>query len=940
MILCLLLGLLGCNVDSDRKKGSTDLVLPDDLEAVLWAESPMFYNPTAMDVDAKGRIWVTEAVNYRSFKHDGTNPFHHKEGDRVVILEDTNGDGQADKSTVFVQDKDLQAPVGLAVIGNKVIVSSAPSLIVYTDEDGDDIPDHKEVLLTGFGGYDHDHSLHSVVAGPDGRWNFITGNAGPHMVKDKSGWELRSGSVYIGGTPYSTENTPAMVSDDGRIWTGGLALRMNSDGTGLTVLAHNFRNAYELALDSYGNMWQNDNDDQVKTCRTSFVMEGGNAGYFSADGSRTWKADQRPDQDLFTAHWHQEDPGVMPAGDNMGSGAPTGVAVVESDALGSTYRGMVLSADAGRNLIFGYKPSPLGAGFDLSDRRTFASSVRESTEDYLWNNTDIDSSKWFRPSDVALGTDGAVYIADWYDPIVGGHAMHDTVGYGRIYKVVPKGGRLPKVSIDLRNLEGQKAALLNPAVNVRNAGFTALRKRGDAITPDILSMIEQEENPYHRSRGIWLLAQLGPQGKIATEAFLKAADASTRLVAFRALRSTNSNVLEYARDLAKDPSPAVRRDLAISLRDMGFEKCRQVVMDLVDAYDGKDRWYLEALGTAMDGKEQRFYPLLLERFGDDPLAWSAEMSNVVWRIHPEAAIPALKKRVLSDQVSFEDRKAALVAIAFIPTRAAARTVKEIEKNIHDPYFRDLAGWWLAYRSSNEWAGFYEVDVQKEVLSSEVIEWQKVVTSGEASTADRDSAAIGLAADPAGGRILIQLAAGNLLSVAQKEFIAEYIYGNPDQSVRVLAGEYFKRKGSTNTYSVPDILKIRPHLEKGRDLFRLSCATCHSKGAEGADIGPDLSDIRTKMDRKSLLDAIINPNADIVFGYEPWLITMKDGASHYGFLQSEGDFLVLKDAVGNVTTLEAKDVESRERTRTLMPNPETLGLDEQGLADIVEYLIRG
>ncbi len=177
---------------SDKKiSKSLDLYLPDNLEAALWAESPMFYNPTNMDVDIKGRIWITEAVNYRNFNNDSTKFLHHAKGDRVMILEDRNGDGKADTAKVFVQDEDLISPLGIAVIGNKVIVSCSPNLIVYTDENGDDVADKKEILLTGFGGKDHDHSLHAVFAGPDGNWYFNAGNAGPHIVTDKGGWSLR-----------------------------------------------------------------------------------------------------------------------------------------------------------------------------------------------------------------------------------------------------------------------------------------------------------------------------------------------------------------------------------------------------------------------------------------------------------------------------------------------------------------------------------------------------------------------------------------------------------------------------------------------------------------------------------------------------------------------------------------------------------------------------
>ncbi|MBD0256008.1 MAG: dehydrogenase, partial [Cytophagales bacterium] len=117
---------------------SNQLYLPDDLEATVWAEAPLFHNPTNVDVDARGRLWVTEAVNYRNFNNKPDSILHHAAGDRVVILEDSDGDGKADRSKVFVQDKDLVSPLGIAVIGNQVIVSCSPHLIVYTDADGDD----------------------------------------------------------------------------------------------------------------------------------------------------------------------------------------------------------------------------------------------------------------------------------------------------------------------------------------------------------------------------------------------------------------------------------------------------------------------------------------------------------------------------------------------------------------------------------------------------------------------------------------------------------------------------------------------------------------------------------------------------------------------------------------------------------------------------------
>ena len=86
------------------------LWLPEGWTSTLWAESPQLYNPTNMDVDARGRIWITEAVNYRDFNNKPGRFPHFAKGDRVVILEDTNGDGRADSTKVFVQDENLVAP--------------------------------------------------------------------------------------------------------------------------------------------------------------------------------------------------------------------------------------------------------------------------------------------------------------------------------------------------------------------------------------------------------------------------------------------------------------------------------------------------------------------------------------------------------------------------------------------------------------------------------------------------------------------------------------------------------------------------------------------------------------------------------------------------------------------------------------------------------------
>ncbi|GAB3770680.1 hypothetical protein GCM10028818_08470 [Spirosoma horti] len=971
---------------------SNTLYLPNDLEATLWAEAPMFYNPTNMDIDARGRVWITEAVNYRKFNNKAESRLDHPEGERIVILEDTNGDGKADDSKVFVTDPELVSPLGIAVIGNKVIVSCAPNLVVYTDENGDDKPDKKEIMLTGFGGLDHDHALHALVAGPDGKYYFNTGNAGPHMVTDKDGWTLRSGSLYVGGTPYNKLNHGNQVSDDGRVWTGGMALRIDPDGSNLKVMAHNFRNNYETALDSYGNMWQNDNDDQVVACRTSFLMEGANAGYFSSDGTRYWQGDQRPGQPIPVAHWHQEDPGVMPAGDISGAGSPTGMVVYEGDELGPQYRGMLLSAEAGRNVIFSYKPEPAGAGFRLP-RTDFISTFPEVDATYKWDAVTNDPRKWFRPSDVAVGTDGAIYIADWYDPVVGGHQMQDHKGYGRIYRITPKGKKLKAPKIDLRTTQGQIAALLNPAVNVRMLGFEALAAQGEKAVEPVMALLSSP-NPYHRSRAIFLLAQLGAEGQFEVERLLKAVDAPVRITALRALRSItpeNSKsipaltasqraLLPLMGNLSVDRNAAVRREVAIALRDVPFDECKYMLVNLVKGYDGQDRWYLDALGKAADGKEEALFFELRQTMPEDPTKWDQKTADIVWELHPPSAVDMLKKRADSPSLTAEARKQAIVTLGFIKSKPAALAMVDLSKS-SDKDVADQATYWMGFRRGNDWAkllNWEEIMPTKVSASQQKMLANRQILLDEYKTdAEKRKIALEMARDPEGGQILVGLVADKKLSDKLIKAITPTILKNPDQSVRTMAKEYFSPKqevpavtetASTSaksvklatTESVPvkpaeitasattssdpliaQIAMLSGDEKSGRSVFKANCATCHRHGQQGNDVGPELTTIHQKFDKNSLLDAIVHPSAGIAFGYEPWLITTKKGQTFYGFLVSDGEqSVVVKGIKGQKHTIPTSDISSRRQYKSsLMPDPVAMGLSSQQLADLAAFLLK-
>lgn len=854
-------------------------VAPEGLEVTVWATSPQLFNPTNIDIDAAGRIWVAEGVNYR--QHDGRRP----EGDRIAVLEDTDGDGRADSSHTFVQEKELIAPLGVAVFDNVVVVSQTPGLIVYTDVDRnlrfDPAVDRREVLLDGFNAINHDHSLHSVTGGPDGKWYFSHGNCGA-IFTDKSGRTFRiGGSYYMSGGgvwPIDTKSVRGKPSDDGHVWTPGFSARMNPDGSRVEIVGHGYRNSFEQTVTSLGEMFQNDNDDPP-ACRTSYVLEFGSAGYFTR-GGHFYSTVKRPGQPHARGHWRQDDPGTFDAGDVYGGGSPTGIVFYENGALGESHAGTLLSCEAARNVVFGYQPEMEGAGYrlDRSDWLTTNTTGKFEGADF----TDLENYKpptngdplLFRPSDIAVGADGAIYVSDWFDARVGGHASYDKSSSGTIYRIAPKGFRPVNPKIDLGTIDGAIAALRSPAVNVRWTGFDAIRKAGEAALPSVQRLIA-DPNPWLSARGVWLLPYLGESGVSACHSLVNSEDPKQRLVAFRALRRSGREIVAPAKRLAVDPVPALRKEAALAMRDLPPEVSAPVLIEVARGWDGKDKNYLESIGLGAATHEDEIWTAMKAALGsDDPLSWSDAFVRLTWRLWPQVAIPDLKVRAASDELSAEQRAFAVESLSFIQHPDAADALFDLVAS--DSLATDDAARWLRVRARTDWQEFGLDDRLK-------------------STGIYDPSEIKL-----------------------KESIVP-------------------PKPATTRFTEAEVLSLKGDKGRGKALA-LRCTVCHAIDGIGPDYGPDLKGWVARQGPKMAVRAIVDPHADIAHGFEGTAIQLDNKLWIDGLIRNDGNPVEIISTGGFVQTVPKNRIQSRKSMdRSLMLNADQLGLSAQDVADIVAWL---
>ncbi|MEL6107115.1 MAG: PVC-type heme-binding CxxCH protein [Planctomycetota bacterium] len=489
-------------------------VLPEGFEAQLFAAEPDIAKPLNMAFDYRGRLWITNTIEYPYPAPDSRPP-----RDSIKILEDTDGDGRADKVTTFADE--LNIPMGLYPYKDGVICFSIPNILFLRDTDGDDVADERQVL---YGPFDTTRDTHGMC------------NA---FTRGYDGW------LYA---CHGFNNQSTVSGRDGHSVTmhSGNTFRIRLDGSRIEHFTHGQVNPFGMAFDPHGDVFSAD-------CHTKPITLLIPGGYHESFGA--------PHDGLgFTPPMMQH---------LHGSTAIGGLALYHGDQFPPVYRGNAFGGNVMTSRINRNSIHHSGA------------SVRAQEEpDFL-----ISGDPWFRPVDLQVGPDGALYVADFYNKIIGhyevplDHPDRDR-SRGRIWRIVykPTDRRRDAPAVgpeSFRIEEGLDHAvesLGSKNMTTRMLATDAIVDRyADTANEDGSSLtllrvaLEGADDADTKIHLLWALARLKRISKGDLDSAIRDEDARVREHGFRILAESDFQDEQASPWLTaglQDPSPRVRRSAA------------------------------------------------------------------------------------------------------------------------------------------------------------------------------------------------------------------------------------------------------------------------------------------------------------------------------------------------------------------------------------------
>jgi putative membrane-bound dehydrogenase-like protein len=930
------------------------MTLKEGYEANVWAAEPLMTQPMAFCWDDKGRLWIAENRDYES-RRDG---FSNSGDSRILILEDTNGDGEADNKKIFMEG--LAFPAALAVGFDGVYVGAPPNLLFVPDRNKDDKADTDdiEVLLTGWGIRDRHETLNSLQWGPDGWLYGLQGFATPSKIRKPKG----KGKLY-----YHKDIFPEdLLEADGVDINGGV-WRYHPVKDRFEVVAHGFSNPWGIDYDAKGQLF-------ISACVIPHLWHVIPGGIYHRQGGKH-----------FNPYVYED---LKTIGDHRHRSAHGGARIYQSDAFPPEEQGRIFMANIHEHAVLSDVLEPKGSGY-----------LGKHGDDFMLAN----NAQWVGFS-MEIGPDGGLYALDWHDADICGKEVLN-METGRIFRIMPEKSLAMDFKgryADLNTFSDQQLVDLqtnNSDWHARRArGILQKRAANGKVEGNTIAALKQiytnNTNPDWRLRAMWALHLTGGFSQNELIQSLNDKDQHVRAWAIQLLcedhQPPEEALTKFGAMAKDDPSPVVRLYLSAALQRIEHSEKWPIAGHLLEhAEDENDHnlpkmiWYgIEPLivenpekfldlalqsniplltqymaRRAVDGDELE---LLVAKIGQESpntsLLMEGMMSGMEGRT--DLTIPPNWKTISAKlQQSNEKVKNLSLEISelFGDTEATQRAFATLRnKNAPLPQ-RKRALQALTAQQRNELVEILpsllkEPEIRMEAIrsvaafDSEPLGKLLVQNYTSFKPEEKLEAVNTLASRPRyGGMLANEIkekripknevppnVARQLLRVVGSGFIE--IWG-PIELVPNDEAAYEKYRNLLADHAL-----AAGDLKKGKTLFQNTCGSCHKMYGEGEVMGPDLTG-SNRTDVDYILMNVLEPSAEIQDDYKMVVITTRDGRTFSGNVISENQRQLTLRIVGQEPIIINKStIQSREVTPVSMMPPGLFeNLTEKEIVDLVAYL---
>jgi putative heme-binding domain-containing protein len=954
--------------DPDPELERKSFEVADGFEVNLFAADPLLAKPIQMNFDARGRLWVACSESYPQIKPGA------QQNDKIIILEDTQGEGKVDKTTVFADG--LLIPTGLEPGDGGVYVADSTDLLHLSTSPGKEKADKRKVVLSGFGTEDTHHMLHTLRWGPDG------------ML-------YMNQSIYI-HSHIETPHGPRELNAGG-VW------QFRPETLELGVFARGWVNPWGHAFDRWGQSFVTDGAGGEGI---NYVLPG---GYYTTAANAT-----RVIQGL-----------------NPGSPKYCGLEIVSGRHFPDDWQGNLITNDFRGHRVCRFVLKEDGAAYAALEKSELIKTRHEA----------------FRPVDVKMGPDGALYIADWYNPIIQ-HGEVDfrdprrDISHGRIWRVTAKGRALVKRP---KLVDAPTAALLDelkaPEQWTRHFAKRVLKERGAAkVEPGLakwVAKLDRDDKDYehHLLEALWTYQSLDVVEPKLLTTLARAKDHHARAAAMRVISAWHKmldNPLELLAAGVADDHPQVRLEAVRSLAMIRQPRAVELAMDALDR--PVDKYVDYALWLTARELETVWMPELEK----GNLNYGGKVGHMLFALQAvgtKSVVKPLVDLIQSGKVPPDREDAILATIAGVggpqeldlllnlalsketvpPSRQATllTALEQAERQRNVKPTGDLTRIAPLLKSDDEavraagarLAGLWQV--QK--LRAHLLDLAKGATTGNAVRRGAMEGLVSLGGKESKDALLEMCATEQIQQLRLQTVVAlaqldpeaaapravDVLAGNPTADVSDVFAAFVQRKngpdllakaladkklpadvartgiraarasgrdhaaliaaltkagGLTNInhtltadqmdQMVADVRK-QGDPAKGEAIYRrmeLSCLKCHAIAGSGGQVGPDLASIGASAPIDYIIDSILLPNKAIKENYHSLAVTTKGGKVYTGIKVRETNTeLVLRDADDKEITIPIKSIDERNNGGSLMPEGLADGLTRAELIDLVRFM---